>query len=201
MPRRKSAFTLIELLIVVAIIAILAAIAIPNYLTAQIRARIARVKGDHHNLAVAIESYRTDNDDYPRAVGGAYANELLPLTTPIPYITTNPVDVFKPWDNAPQDTDHDGNYKNGMNPENKHYDFIRFIISGQSVPNQLWWFVFSLGPDHDEEFNYSPSNFPYTPVLVNTLRGSQYEVTNGLISSGDIRTFGPGELPGLDNIY
>ncbi|MBE7560379.1 hypothetical protein HS125_16140 [bacterium] len=22
--------------------------------------------------------------------------------------------------------------------------------------NPLWWFLFSLGPDHDEEFNYSP---------------------------------------------
>ena len=58
--REARAFTLIELLIVVAIIAILAAIAVPNFLEAQVRAKVSRVKSDMRSLATAIETYRID---------------------------------------------------------------------------------------------------------------------------------------------
>ena len=58
--RGKYAFTLIQLLIVVAIIAILAAIAVPNFLEAQVRAKTARVKADMRTLATGMESYAVD---------------------------------------------------------------------------------------------------------------------------------------------
>jgi prepilin-type N-terminal cleavage/methylation domain-containing protein len=62
---KRRAFTLIELLIVVAIIAILAAIAVPNFLEAQTRAKISRVKSDQRTIATAIEAYFVDSNRYP----------------------------------------------------------------------------------------------------------------------------------------
>jgi prepilin-type N-terminal cleavage/methylation domain-containing protein len=61
----RKAFTLIELLIVVAIIAILAAIAVPNFLEAQTRAKVSRAKADIRSLVVGVESYFVDNNNYP----------------------------------------------------------------------------------------------------------------------------------------
>ncbi len=61
----KKAFTLIELLIVVAIIAILAAIAVPNFLEAQTRAKVSRVLSDQRTYATALETYMIDNSAYP----------------------------------------------------------------------------------------------------------------------------------------
>src|SRR6478736_2329222 len=59
------AFTLIELLIVVAIIAILAAIAVPNFLEAQVRAKASRAKSDMRTAITAIEAYAVDAGKYP----------------------------------------------------------------------------------------------------------------------------------------
>ena len=50
----------------VAIIAILAAIAVPNFLEAQMRSKVARVKADMRTIATAVESYAIDcNGKYP----------------------------------------------------------------------------------------------------------------------------------------
>ena len=61
---QKKAFTLIELMIVVAIIGILAAIAIPNFIKFQCRSKQSEAKGNLKAIYVSEESYRGENDAY-----------------------------------------------------------------------------------------------------------------------------------------
>jgi len=63
MPDRKG-FTLIEMLIVVVIIGLLAAIAIPKFATTKDRAKRATLRTDLRNLLTAEEAYFSDNQTY-----------------------------------------------------------------------------------------------------------------------------------------
>ncbi len=65
--RRRAGFTLIEVLVVVAIIGIVVAIAIVNYLNAIERARQRRSMADMRGISTAIEAYAADFDRYPPA--------------------------------------------------------------------------------------------------------------------------------------
>jgi len=103
---KTKAFTLIELLIVIAIIAILALIAIPNFLEAQVRSRVSRVHADMRSFATAVETYTVDYSRCPlgqqemKYYGIAGDNEVLNyyaqtrLTTPIAYMTSILQDPF-----------------------------------------------------------------------------------------------------------
>lgn len=78
----KRAFTLIELLIVVAIIAILAAIAVPNFLEAQTRSKVSRVKADMRTEATAMEAYYVDYNAYPPCNTFGTALRIAPFGSP-----------------------------------------------------------------------------------------------------------------------
>ncbi|MDZ4805591.1 MAG: prepilin-type N-terminal cleavage/methylation domain-containing protein [Candidatus Eisenbacteria bacterium] len=79
MLRNTKGFTLIELMIVVVIIGILAAIAIPNFISMQDRAREGSVKANMHTLQLATEDFAVQNDGtYPLAADAATVTALLP---------------------------------------------------------------------------------------------------------------------------
>lgn len=113
----SRAFTLIELLIVIAIIAILALIAVPNFLEAQVRAKVSRAQADMRSLATAVEAYAVDwgrptigeNEQRNAECNGGYDIVAAPgtseyvtrnllglsrMTTPVAYISTLPLDPF-----------------------------------------------------------------------------------------------------------
>ena len=73
--RHRQGFTLIELMIVVLIIGILAAMAIPNYMSMQSQAREAKVKSHAHALQLAAEDFAIRND----GIYSAAAADVQPL--------------------------------------------------------------------------------------------------------------------------
>jgi prepilin-type N-terminal cleavage/methylation domain-containing protein len=82
---KRKGFTLIELMVVIAIIIILAAIAIPNYLRMTERAKRSRVSADMATLATVLETYKTDWGTYPVTTASPPVGitEVLPAATAV----------------------------------------------------------------------------------------------------------------------
>lgn len=67
---QKDAFSLIELLVAIAVIATIIGLALPNFLGARSRARDARRKGELNQLKTALQLYYNDYKVYPPAANG-----------------------------------------------------------------------------------------------------------------------------------
>lgn len=193
MNEPKCAFTLIELLIVVAIIGILAAIAVPNFVNARMRALVSRTYADLKNCATAIEQYGLDQGRYPYynnpvdevgALSGAAVTYLpIWLTTPVPYFSQLPLDPFPPSylaESEKGNTTKPYKYIHGYDQVYKNQQFVgshiryHFQNFSKETRQSIMWQVWSLGPDR---------------VVAHD--GLSYDVSNGLFSYGDISRFGP----------
>lgn len=203
MGRESIAFTLIELLIVIAIIAILAAIALPMFLSAEARARTARARSDMRTLASGLEQYNVDYNIYPR--GNRYQQStriplpplvpdrgLILLSTPIPYVTRGLLrDPFEPllfqsYGGVPQPSqDAKGFVFYGYSGRGE-----RGTVETEGPPDNRpgtspsrWYLLQSAGPGRTR---YTLGSGVLTYGDEQDFRNVVYDPSNGTISSGGI---------------
>lgn len=101
--RGQGGFTLIEIMVVVVILGILAALVVPKVMSRPDEARVVAAKQDIASLVQALKLYRLDNRSYPSTDQGLQALVQRPTTAPLPpnwksggYLERLPKD---PWGN------------------------------------------------------------------------------------------------------
>ena len=102
MRLRNKGFTLIEVMVVMVILGILAAIIVPKIMNRPDQARVVAASNDIRSIMSALKLYRLDNGQYPTTSQGLKALVQKPQTDPIPsnwhqYLGRLPKD---PWGNA-----------------------------------------------------------------------------------------------------
>ncbi len=211
----KRAFTLIELLIVVAIISILAGIAVPNFLDAYTRAKVSKCVAHMRTIANAIEMYRVDNHEVPIArdisnlgfpylyadwlmISAPFNGRELPgscLTTPVEYLASVPYDPFNSdlhelifgFDNAYSDSEWSVIMSS---VPNRYEALVNHQPVGLMGRSQRYKYIFeSCGPNLTWESQGIPNaGGPIGP----------YNPTNGTVSNGNIMYY---DVGGFSQIF
>ncbi len=217
----KNGFTLIELLIVIAIILILISIALPNFLEAQIRAKVSRTQSDLRAYEIAFESYNVDYKHYPWPMCCKNPNSrpgrngwpdvnhcyqtvnLLEVTSPHKYIESmNRKDVF-----ATDEGESSNLWLNGGYYTYQPYMYGGWFLNNVSddVAKRLQrdaWCLLAWGPSQHHPTTSSGQTIPvHFPDWGPSTRGGLgwgdvvYSPTNGSRSNGIIYRCG-GTLQG-----
>ncbi len=119
---RLGGFTLIEVMVVLVILGVLAALIVPNVLDRADDARVTAARTDINGLMQSLKLYKLDNQRYPTAEQGLDALVRTPTATPVP-------PNWKPYlDKLPAD------------PWGKPYQYLNPGVKGEID-------VFSLGAD------------------------------------------------------
>ena len=97
----EAGLTLIEMIIVLAIIALVAALIVPGVIGRPDQARVTVARADMKSIGAALKLYRLDNGDYPTTEQGLAALAAKPASAPVPanypaepYLGEAPTD---PW--------------------------------------------------------------------------------------------------------
>jgi general secretion pathway protein G len=135
MKTKRQAFTLIELLLVMVILVVLAAVVVPRFAGRSEQARIAAATTDVNNLDNAVELFEQDAGRYPSNDEGLGALVNQPANVRTwhgPYIKKGvPVD---PWGNA-------------------------YVYRYPGTQNQTGYYLYSMGPDGREGGNDDITNW------------------------------------------
>lgn len=101
MRTSERGFTLIEMMIVVAIIAILVAILVPNFMRARAQAQTAACEANLKEIATALELYQTDHEAYPDVTSLTNVTNTEPNIGS--YLQQTPIDPVAPTSNYQYD--------------------------------------------------------------------------------------------------
>lgn len=113
LTKMQRGFTLIEVLVVVVILAILAALVVPKIMNLPDHAKVVRAEQDVLSIQNAMDMYKLDNNFYPSTAQGIKALVTQPTTPPVPqnwqgYLKKMPVD---PWGHIYQYSNDNGSIK------------------------------------------------------------------------------------------
>lgn len=190
--------TMVELLIAVAILAILAVIAGPNLLAGQTRAKVAHARSDMQMLIRAAEAYKLDyNGNYmlDNIPGKPDLQSWVCLTTPVAYVVAVPTSPFREFKNrygTPPYTGSDANNGNFYEYWSGSFSGGRFVYDSGATATGIYWRAEANGPDSISDFHVQYSiGFSSFSVLDIQNRAPRfinciYDPSNGTLSRGDM---------------